>query len=41
MIPPKSDDHPDVEMVYRRASAIEGNISIAMVYRTMPLLEDL
>lgn len=33
-------DHPDVEEVYRRASAIDANISIATVYRTMRLFED-
>lgn len=33
-------DHPDVEEVYRRSSAIEPKISIATVYRTMRLLEE-
>jgi Fur family transcriptional regulator, ferric uptake regulator len=33
-------DHPDVELVYRRASAIEPKISIATVYRTVRLLEE-
>ncbi len=33
-------DHPDVEEVYRRASAIDGNISISTVYRTVKLFED-
>ncbi len=33
-------DHPDVEEVYRRASAIDGRISIATVYRTVRLFED-
>ena len=37
----ESTDHPDVEMVYRRAAAIDGNISIATVYRTMRLLEEM
>ncbi|HYD31268.1 MAG TPA: Fur family transcriptional regulator [Azospirillaceae bacterium] len=36
----ESTDHPDVEEVYRRASAIDPNISIATVYRTMRLLEE-
>lgn len=33
-------DHPDVEEVYRRASAIDANISISTVYRTVKLFED-
>jgi Fur family ferric uptake transcriptional regulator len=33
-------DHPDVEEIYRRSSAIDPKISIATVYRTMRLLED-
>ncbi len=33
-------DHPDVEELYRRASKIDKNISIATVYRTMKLFED-
>ena len=36
----EADDHPDVEQVYQRASAIDGNISIATVYRTVRLLEE-
>ncbi len=36
----KSDDHPDVEDLYRRASNIDGNISIATVYRTVKLFEE-
>lgn len=35
-----SDDHPDVEEIHRRATAIDPRISIATVYRTMRLLED-
>ncbi len=35
-----STDHPDVEMVYRRAVDIDPHISIATVYRTMRLLEE-
>lgn len=35
-----SSDHPDVEQVYRRASAIDPKISIATVYRTVRLLEE-
>ena len=33
-------DHPDVEELYRRASAIDPKISIATVYRTVKLFED-
>lgn len=36
----KSDDHPDVEELYRRASAIDSKISIATVYRTVRLFEE-
>lgn len=35
-----SDDHPDVELVYQRASAIDPRISIATVYRTVKLFEE-
>ncbi len=35
-----SEDHPDVEELYRRASAIDPKISIATVYRTVKLFED-
>ena len=35
-----SDDHPDVEELYNRASAIDGKISIATVYRTVRLFEE-
>ena len=35
-----SDDHPDVDKVYQRASAIDANISIATVYRTVRLFEE-
>jgi len=35
-----AEDHPDVEEVYRRASAQDSKISIATVYRTMRLFED-
>ena len=33
-------DHPDVEELYRRASALDDHISIATVYRTVRLLEE-
>ncbi len=35
-----SDDHPDVELLHKRASEIDPNISIATVYRTVRLFED-
>jgi Fur family ferric uptake transcriptional regulator len=35
-----SDDHPDVEELYARASHIDNNISIATVYRTVKLFEE-
>src|ERR1700720_1027637 len=35
-----SADHPDVEQVYRRATAIDPHISIATVYRTVRLFEE-
>lgn len=35
-----AEDHPDVEEVYRRASAQDSRISIATVYRTMRLFEE-
>ena len=35
-----SQDHPDVDELYKRASAIDGKISIATVYRTVKLFEE-
>lgn len=35
-----SEDHPDVEELYRRAVAIDPRISISTVYRTVKLFED-
>ncbi len=35
-----AEDHPDVEELYRRASGLDQNISIATVYRTVRLLEE-
>ena len=35
-----SDDHPDVEQLYQRASKIDSRISIATVYRTVKLFEE-
>lgn len=36
----ESEDHPDVEEVYRRASQLDPKISIATVYRTVRLFEE-
>lgn len=35
-----SADHPDVEELYARASALDAGISIATVYRTVKLFEE-
>ena len=35
-----SEDHPDVDELYRRATEIDKSVSIATVYRTVKLLED-
>ena len=35
-----SDDHPDAEELYARASAIDPKISLATVYRTVRLFAD-
>ncbi|TCP42300.1 Fur family transcriptional regulator [Rhodovulum marinum] len=35
-----SRDHPDVEALYGRASAVDPRISIATVYRTVKLFEE-
>ncbi len=36
----EADDHPDVEALHARASAIDPGISIATVYRTVRLFEE-
>jgi Fur family ferric uptake transcriptional regulator len=36
----RATDHPDVEELYNRASAIDPKISIATVYRTVKLFEE-
>ncbi|MBU2419687.1 MAG: transcriptional repressor, partial [Alphaproteobacteria bacterium] len=36
----EADDHPDVERLHERASAIDPRISIATVYRTVRLFEE-
>ena len=35
-----SSDHPDVEELYSRASKVDAKISLATVYRTLRLFED-
>lgn len=37
----ESDDHPSVEMVCERAKQADASISIATVYRTLGLLDEL
>ena len=36
----ESDDHPDVDELYKRVSKIDLKISIATVYRTVKLFEE-
>ena len=36
----EADDHPDVETLHTRSSAIDPGISIATVYRTVRLFEE-
>jgi Fur family ferric uptake transcriptional regulator len=36
----EAEDHPDVELLYQRATAIDPKISIATVYRTVRLFEE-
>lgn len=35
----EAKDHPDVELVYRRANAHDSRISLSTVYRTLKLFE--
>ena len=35
-----AEDHPDVEELYGRASALDSGISLATVYRTVKLFEE-
>jgi Fur family transcriptional regulator, ferric uptake regulator len=35
-----SEDHPDVEELYRRCATVDDRISISTVYRTVKLFED-
>lgn len=36
----QAEGHPDVEELYRRASAVDDQISLATVYRTLRLFEE-
>ena len=36
----ESEDHPDVDELYKRVSKIDAKISIATVYRTVKLFEE-
>jgi Fur family ferric uptake transcriptional regulator len=36
----EAEDHPDVEALHERASAVDPGISIATVYRTVRLFEE-
>ena len=36
----QSEDHPDVDELYKRVSKIDSKISIATVYRTVKLFEE-
>lgn len=36
----ESEDHPDVDLLYRRSVKVDDTISIATVYRTVKLLEE-
>lgn len=36
-----AEDHPSVDEVYRRAKAMDHSISIATVYRTLHLLDEM
>ncbi|MEL7299461.1 MAG: Fur family transcriptional regulator [Pseudomonadota bacterium] len=40
MVLEAADDHPDVEELYNRASAVDAGISLATVYRTVKLFEE-
>ncbi len=37
----ESEDHPSVEDVYERAKKIDSSVSIATVYRTLGLLDEI
>ena len=36
----EAKDHPDVDELHRRVSAIDKKVSIATVYRTVKLIEE-
>ncbi len=36
----ESEDHPDVEELFRRSVAVDSNISIATVYRTVRMFKE-
>ena len=36
----QAQDHPDVEELYRRASAVDARISLSTVYRTLNMFEE-
>lgn len=36
----ESDDHPDAEVLYTRACAVDPKISLATVYRTLKLFDE-
>ena len=36
----ESDDHPDVDELYKRVSKMDSKISIATIYRTVKLFEE-
>ena len=37
----RAEDHPSVDAVYQRAKALDPSISIATVYRTLHLLDEM
>ncbi len=37
----ESEDHPTVELVYERARKIDSSLSLATVYRTLSMLDEL
>jgi len=36
----EAEDHPDAEVLYRRAARLDANISLATIYRTVRLFEE-
>ncbi|VAW01081.1 Ferric uptake regulation protein FUR [hydrothermal vent metagenome] len=36
----EAEDHPDAEVLYRRASRLDAKISLATIYRTVRLFEE-